>query len=57
MLFYLKWPPSEIKQATQFDLKLAIQAFNEFHGNKIMDDETVERLKNMKDKHVNENKK
>lgn len=48
MLFHLKWPPSEIKQATQFDLKLAMQAFNEFHGNNIMDDETFEKLKKFK---------
>lgn len=56
MLFHLKWPPSEIKQATQFDLKLAIEEFDEVYGNKIMDDETLEELKQFKDDHIKRNK-
>lgn len=47
MLFELKWTPSEIRQATRFDLELAINYFNNLHGN-TMDNETVERLKGLK---------
>lgn len=48
MIMHLKWQPSEIKKATLFDLKIAIEAYNDFYGNNTLTEDTVSRLKKMK---------
>tara|TARA_R110002096_G_scaffold208059_2_gene394559 strand:- start:245 stop:406 length:162 start_codon:yes stop_codon:yes gene_type:complete len=49
MMIHLNWTPRDIKEATRFELDLAIEGFTELHGDGAkLDDETVERLKGLK---------
>tara|TARA_R110000765_G_scaffold266079_1_gene365490 strand:+ start:191 stop:352 length:162 start_codon:yes stop_codon:yes gene_type:complete len=49
MMIHLNWTPRDIKEATRFELDIAIEGFRELHGDgNTMDNETVERLKGLK---------